>query len=440
MTQIPQNPSLLGGLGGLGGQSNSTSQAGRKDVAGTGQPAFAQWLTQSSQQWQAKAPSPAPTTPAAAKPPAPQASKPAGRPETSAAQEENKLAARNTAARQQANRSAEASKPASRAPERPEAEDARQPVRATGQAATDEVQARTTDTETDAPEKKDEASPAGTPTQQMLALLRGDVPADVQRSTAANGDAADAESVQAGGASHAHAKHHDASALMERQQLQQEQRDAAQGQLAESADRKEALQAVSSGAQELPMADKAPASAAAPQSFEAMLAAAQQAQGAGAAEGPGAPAAADAPQIPLSQPLDSPEFAPELSASVSLLIKDGIHEAQLQLNPTDMGPVSIQIQVDGQQAQVNFHAEQAATRDALERSLPDLAAALQNQGLTLSGGGVFAQQSGGQRDRDASGDGDRRRGGARGEDDVGLAATGRPERQAKPRGLVDLYA
>jgi flagellar hook-length control protein FliK len=56
-----------------------------------------------------------------------------------------------------------------------------------------------------------------------------------------------------------------------------------------------------------------------------------------------------------------------------------------------MGPVAVQIVVDGSQAQVSFHAAQAETRQALEQSLADLAAALQSQGLTLAGGGVFQQ-------------------------------------------------
>ncbi|MGM9483842.1 flagellar hook-length control protein FliK [Roseateles sp. NT4] len=87
----------------------------------------------------------------------------------------------------------------------------------------------------------------------------------------------------------------------------------------------------------------------------------------------------------------SSAFAPELGARVSLLAVDGVQQAELQLNPSDMGPVAVQIVVDGNQAQVSFHAAQAETRQALEQSLPDLAAALQNQGLTLSGGGVFQQ-------------------------------------------------
>jgi len=93
----------------------------------------------------------------------------------------------------------------------------------------------------------------------------------------------------------------------------------------------------------------------------------------------------------VQAPLHSMAFAPELGARVSLLAVDGVQQAELQLNPADMGPVSVQIVVDGGQAQVSFHAAQAETRQALEQSLPDLAAALQGQGLTLSGGGVFQQ-------------------------------------------------
>lgn len=98
--------------------------------------------------------------------------------------------------------------------------------------------------------------------------------------------------------------------------------------------------------------------------------------------------------------VNSSAFAPELAARVSLLAVDGVQQAELQLHPADMGPVAVQIVVDGAQAQVSFHAAQAETRQALEQSLPDLAAALQSQGLTLSGGGVFQQASRDAQDRD----------------------------------------
>lgn len=139
--------------------------------------------------------------------------------------------------------------------------------------------------------------------------------------------------------------------------------------------------------------------------------------------------------------LHSRAFAPELAASVSLLAVDGVQQAELQLNPAHMGPVAVQIVVDGAQAQVSFHAAQAETRQALEQSLPDLAAALQGQGLTLSGGGVFQQASRDAQDGDASSDREESRGsrtsGVTARADAGQAAARAPRRSV---GLLDTFA
>ncbi len=140
-------------------------------------------------------------------------------------------------------------------------------------------------------------------------------------------------------------------------------------------------------------------------------------------------------------PVKSDAFAPELGARVSLLAVDGVQQAQLQLNPADMGPVTVQITVDGSQAQVSFHAAQAETRQALEQSLPDLAAALQGQGLTLAGGGVFQQASHdasheGERDGDGGTARDSRGGGDR----VGAAATPGAPPARRSVGLLDTFA
>jgi hypothetical protein len=152
--------------------------------------------------------------------------------------------------------------------------------------------------------------------------------------------------------------------------------------------------------------------------------------------------ASPAPQhLSLAQGLYEPGFAPELAARLSVLAGEGVQEAQLHLNPAEMGPVNVQIVVDGQQAQVSFHAAQAETRAVLEQSLPDLAAALRDAGLTLSGGGVFQQ------DRDGGASADRRHGSGgsaqRGARDAENAPAG-PVRSAVAarvsRGVVDLYA
>jgi flagellar hook-length control protein FliK len=65
-----------------------------------------------------------------------------------------------------------------------------------------------------------------------------------------------------------------------------------------------------------------------------------------------------------------------------------VQHAELHLNPAEMGPVSVQIVMDGTQARVDFGADLAATRHAIEAGLPELASALRDAGFTLAGGGV----------------------------------------------------
>jgi flagellar hook-length control protein FliK len=126
-------------------------------------------------------------------------------------------------------------------------------------------------------------------------------------------------------------------------------------------------------------------------------------------EATGAVAAPSADQRPIAEgglasvmlpvPLDSPDFAQAFGVQVSVLARDGVHEAELHLNPAEMGPVSVQIAMDGERARIDFGAQSAATRAAIEAGLPELAAALRDAGLTLSGGGV-SQHTPGRGDAD----------------------------------------
>lgn len=492
MSQIPLNHSgaASSALSGLGGPSAGTRKDSGRAAAlpattpNTSAPSFSQLLNQSASHLKTQAPQTAfssslpgpsmaaPQTPNVATPsnPAAQAAQRAaqnraanggangnGNGTSGTAQEENKLSARNALNRSAANKQADAPKtPAPSAQAKADAADAgAKPVGARN-TATDNSQSSQASGKTDGrepvngqddPEAKDTpvATDPAAAAQQMLAMLRGDTPAEARPTGKADGlvdGTGDGQSAVAGHGkgSHAHAggaAAHDAL----QQDLQQATAAAADGK-ASADDALEGLQALAGGSKEIALSDKSAAGGPG-HSFEALLAAAQQADGTGASGATDGPRAADVPTVPLSQPLDSPDFAPELSASVSLLIQDGVHEAQLQLNPADMGPVAIQIQLDGQQAQVNFHAAQAETRDVLMRSMPDLAAALQNQGITLSGGGVFAQtQSGnGQDGRGSDREGNGRRGGLGGQGgDDGLTSVARTERRTAPRGLVDLYA
>ena len=111
--------------------------------------------------------------------------------------------------------------------------------------------------------------------------------------------------------------------------------------------------------------------------------------------------AAPATPVALATPTDSPDFAAALGVQVSVLARDGVQHAELHLHPVETGPVSIRIEVDGTTARIDFGADLAATRHAIEQGLPELASALRDAGLTLAGGGV--SQHAGSRPR---GDGD----------------------------------
>jgi flagellar hook-length control protein FliK len=141
----------------------------------------------------------------------------------------------------------------------------------------------------------------------------------------------------------------------------------------------------------------------------------------------------------LQAPVGSREFAPALAGQVSIMVRDGIEQAQLKLNPAELGPIEVRIRIDGTQAQVDFSAAHAATRQALQEAVPALAGTLRENGLTLTGGGVFEQP------RDPRGESrpDTPRSPARfgGEaHDDRSAVPAAPTRTARVRGMLDLYA
>ena len=119
-------------------------------------------------------------------------------------------------------------------------------------------------------------------------------------------------------------------------------------------------------------------------------------------------------------------------------MRDGVQHARLELNPAEMGPLTVQIQIDGATAQVHLAADHAQTRHALEQAMPTLAGHLRDAGFTLSGGGVSEQprqptQQGGQ----AGGSGP---GGRTGSDAGGSPAQAVVAATLRQRGVVDLVA
>jgi len=157
-----------------------------------------------------------------------------------------------------------------------------------------------------------------------------------------------------------------------------------------------------------------------------------------AAAGSGPPTAAEAR---LQAPPGSAGFAPALGAQLNVFLRDGVQHARLHLHPAELGPLTVQIQLDGATAQVRLAAEHPLTRQALEQAMPTLAGTLRESGLTLTGGGVFEQPANPQPQQDGRTPVGGRGPGDRESRDGTAQAEAAPLRMLAPRrGVVDLVA
>ncbi|BDY04032.1 flagellar hook-length control protein FliK [Ferrimonas sp. YFM] len=119
------------------------------------------------------------------------------------------------------------------------------------------------------------------------------------------------------------------------------------------------------------------------------------------------PAQAEAQQAALRQPVAAERMAPELRERMMMMINSRTNQAEIRLDPPELGALQIKIQMNGDQAQVQLHTQQAQTREMVEQALPRLREMLAQQGITLADTQVSHGGSGqaGAQEGDGSGDG-----------------------------------
>lgn len=146
-------------------------------------------------------------------------------------------------------------------------------------------------------------------------------------------------------------------------------------------------------------------------------------------------------------PLGDPVFPGYLAGETASLVMAGIENAEITLQPRELGPVRIEISLNGEVASIAFSATQPDTRQAIEQSLPVLKEMLAEHGLLLSDASVSDGRAGpgdGQPDRgsqSAAGSAKPDLGGAgHGQVARGSAFEGASRPGARARGLLDLYA
>lgn len=101
----------------------------------------------------------------------------------------------------------------------------------------------------------------------------------------------------------------------------------------------------------------------------------------------------------LQRPLDlqQTEASQKLQERINIMMSKNIQRADIRLDPPELGSVHIRVNMNGEQASVQFQAQTQQARDALETTMPRLREMLEQQGINLADTQVGEQSKEGNR-------------------------------------------
>ncbi len=112
------------------------------------------------------------------------------------------------------------------------------------------------------------------------------------------------------------------------------------------------------------------------------------------------PAREPPPAFTLRDPVGAPRWTEAVGDRLVLMARHGVQSAALHVHPPELGPVTVRVDVSGNEATVVFGVASAETRNALEAALPRLADSLAANGIALARAEV-GPDFGPRHDRDA---------------------------------------
>ena len=95
----------------------------------------------------------------------------------------------------------------------------------------------------------------------------------------------------------------------------------------------------------------------------------------------------------MTKPLSHPEWNQDLGERIVWMNNKGVSSAEIKMNPPNMGPISVRIDMNQDQATIAFTAQNSDVRNALEASVPRLREMLSSQHVNLAEVNVSQQSS-----------------------------------------------
>jgi flagellar hook-length control protein FliK len=102
-----------------------------------------------------------------------------------------------------------------------------------------------------------------------------------------------------------------------------------------------------------------------------------------------APVAASTPTIATT--LQDSRWPQEFSDRIVWIAKNDQQVAQINITPAQLGPVQITVNINGDQASINFASPHAEVRKAIEDAMPNLREMLASSGISLGQSNVGSQ-------------------------------------------------
>ena len=109
------------------------------------------------------------------------------------------------------------------------------------------------------------------------------------------------------------------------------------------------------------------------------------------------------PSAKVQVPVGQQGWDKAVGQQLALFVSQDVSAAKLRLNPQHLGPMEMQINVDGDKANVSFLSQHTVVREALESSVPRLREMLAESGLNLVNVNISQQGTSGQNGRGMSG-------------------------------------
>jgi len=86
---------------------------------------------------------------------------------------------------------------------------------------------------------------------------------------------------------------------------------------------------------------------------------------------------------PMTATLQQPHWNEQIGDRLNVMISRGLQQAEIRLNPPELGMLDVKIQIQGDQANVNFSTPHSQVKEALDAAIPRLREMLEENGLTL---------------------------------------------------------